>query len=693
MKSKYGQRDAKPETERYRTLNGSAQRAPSTLNDEDRSVEVVMSTEDAVSMGWYDEVLLMSGATGPEQIPLLDSHSRYSVKDQLGSVRDIRKEGEEMIGRAYYASDADSEAAFTKMKEGHATDYSIGYMIRKEVRIDEGQTAVVGGRSFTAKENKPLYVVTEWDYRELSQTPIGADGKSKARSEQPTSPKPIKEKKNMDPRIRAYLESIGLRADASEEEAQAMLEALPEATRALAEAAAKEESEGSEAGERSEGEGETRNAPVATVPPVKAPEVNDAQRTANILAAGRDLGLSEMAQTIIIEDSKISETEAFRKLHAAVQERSSQVQRPGIQVIADQGDKFRAAGVDAMILRSSLRNSFDLNKPAPGAETLRGFSLVEMAREALRVNGKRIDGSVSEMVGRAMVTDDFNYLLANVANKSLNIGWDTAEETWSTCFASGTVNDFKQNSRPRLSEFDDLDEIKEGGEYKYGSVNDDQEVYQLAKYGKLFMITREAIINDDLDSLTAIPSAMGESAARKVGDVAWAVFTANANMGDGNPLFDTANHGNLASSGGALSITTLGAAETAMGLQKDQRGLRRLGIRPNFFIAPLTIKTNAEVFFQSQMIGTQAQPNQNNIYAGNYFTRVYEPRLDDDSTTAWYLAAMKGKTVTVFFLNGAERPYMEEKMGFNVDGAEYKVRMEATAKALDWRGVYKNPGA
>ena len=273
----------------------------------------------------------------------------------------------------------------------------------------------------------------------------------------------------------------------------------------------------------------------------------------------------------------------------------------------------------------------------------------------------------------------------------MNIGWDTAEETWQECFNTGTVNDYKTNSRPSVSEFDDLDEIAEGGEYKYGSLSDAQETYKIAKYGKLFMITREAIINDDLDSLTNTPMKMGESASRKVGDIAWAVFTANAAMGDGVALFNSA-HSNLAASGAALSVTTLGAGELAMGTQTDQRGLRNLNIRPEYYIAPLTVKTASEQYFQSNMIGTQALPNQVNIYSGNYVNRVYEPRLDSDSTTAWYLAGQKGKTVTVFFLNGAERPFMEEKQGFNVDGAEFKVRMEATAKALDWRGVYKNAG-
>ncbi len=673
-----------PESERYRTLTGTGQRAPSTLNDEERSVEVVMATEDVVNMGYYDEVLLISGASGPDQIPLLDSHSRYSVKDQLGSARNIRKSEPELIGRAFYASDADSQGAYIKMKEGHATDYSIGYRRKKEILIAAGQTAIVDGKSYTARESVDLYVVTEWEYRELSQTPIGADGKSKARSEQDqTVPKP--KEKSMHPKVRAFLSTIGLRKEATDEEAGAFMASLPEVTRKLAEAAETSTEEPQE---------EVRTAPEAA--PVVAPAaakpitVDTGIRAKNILRAGRALSLHDEASRMLEDTPEISEVDALRKLSEIVQERSKKVARPGIQVIADAGDKFRAAGTDALLLRSGL--DYKPEKLAPGASELRAFSLREMARECLRANNMRVDGNVHEMVGRAMTTDDFTYILDNVANKSLNIGWDTAEETWSTCFNSDTVNDFKVNSRPRLSEFDDLDEIKESGEYKYGSLDDDQEQYQLAKYGKLFMITREAVINDDLSSMTAVPMKMGESASRKVGDVAWAVFTANANMGDGNALFSAA-HSNLAGAGAGLSVTTLGAATEAMALQKDQRDLRRLNIRPNYYISPVALQTSSEVFFQSNLIGTQANPSQVNIFSGNAFTRVYEPRLDDDSSTAWYIAGARGKTVTVFFLAGAERPFMENRSGFNVDGVEYKVRIEATAKALDWRGLYKNPGA
>jgi hypothetical protein len=278
----------------------------------------------------------------------------------------------------------------------------------------------------------------------------------------------------------------------------------------------------------------------------------------------------------------------------------------------------------------------------------------------------------------------------------------TAQETWQTWCGKGDVPDFKENKRVRPSEFSDLEEVPEDTEYSYGTRIEAQESYKIATFGKLFAISRQTIINDDLGALTNIPAGHGESAARKVGDIAYAALLANSNMGDGKALFHT-DHGNLATEGsiGVPSVGTLAALIMAMKMQKDLQGLRRLNIRPIFFIGPVTLEGASEVFFGSANWSDRAAaatPDaadaslRKNPYSGTYFTRVYEPRLDDDSPAAWYLAGPKGKTIVVFFLNGVQTPYMETKQGWSVDGVEYKVRIDAGAKALDWKALQKNPG-
>jgi hypothetical protein len=45
------------------------------------------------------------------------------------------------------------------------------------------------------------------------------------------------------------------------------------------------------------------------------------------------------------------------------------------------------------------------------------------------------------------------------------------------------------------------------------------------------------------------------------------------------------------------------------------------------------------------------------------------------------------------YLQGAAGPVIESEMGFEVDGISYKCRLDFAAKAIDFRGLYKNVGA
>ena len=73
---------------------------------------------------------------------------------------------------------------------------------------------------------------------------------------------------------------------------------------------------------------------------------------------------------------------------------------------------------------------------------------------------------------------------------------------------------------------------------------------------------------------------------------------------------------------------------------------------------------------------------------------IADARLDANSTTAWYLAAGNDfDTVEVAYLDGNKTPFIEEQAGWSSDGVEVKVRMDAGVAPLEYRTLYKNPGA
>jgi hypothetical protein len=663
----------------YRTISLRAD-APGTLNTEDRSVEAVGSTEDPVEVFDYErweiipEVLLMSGCILPanRQVPLLDTHMRYQTQSVIGSYRGMKIETDSLLGRAHFSAAPEAEGPWTKVREGHLTDFSVGYRVGEAVWIPAGEKQKIKGRDFDG----PLRVVTKWTPRELSVCPIGADQRAKARSI------PTKEKDKMD-ELRKFLVSLGMKEDATDDEMRAF---------------------------QAEIKRKATEAPKAPETPAK-PVDTDAERAEAVRAErARITEISEMCRTWEVPTETVSKLidegqtvdAAREQVMAYLEKKKKDPVLPDsggrATLIFDERDKFREAAEGAVLIRSGIPGEHD---KILGARDLAGYSLVEMARHSLVLANKSPHGNALEMVGRAMTTSDFPYILANVAHKSLFTGWETAEETWNQWCATGSVSDFKTHYSPRVSEFSDLEEIPEDTEYKHGSRTEAQESYQIATYGKLATISRQAVINDDLNAITMNFMGMGEAAARKIGDLPYAVLTANEDMGDSTALFH-ATHGNFVDdgSGAAPGIETIAAGILAMKSQTDLQGLRRLNIRPQFFLAPAALEGVAEVFFRSEKfadedtIATDSSlaATRTNPYSGTYFTRIYETRLDDNDTAAWYLAARKGKTVTVFFLNGVQTPYMEQQAGWEVDGTEFKVRIDAGAKAMDYRGLYFNDG-
>lgn len=655
---------------------------PSTLDEASRSIEVIATTEapatiyDPVRYDVVEEILLMGGAVYPKKVPLTVEHERHAAA-VIGSLTDIKIEGDRMTGKVVFSSSPDAEPYFTKTKEGHLDSFSVTYSDRESVWIDEGQTGIVNGRSFTG----PLLVTKKWTLKSLGLVIYPADKQAKSRSEEQT---PTKEKENMDPKLRAFLERSGLKKDATDVEAWAFFEKI-EVKRA-------EEPKIETKKEDPKIDIEVVRTEAAKVERARVSGINamvdrygfPADEAKKLIDSGADMETARAALDAWMDKKKDIDVPVGR-----------------FEVIKDEKEKFRSAAEDSMVLRASMPG-VSIEKPAPGAQDLMGLSMVEVARHCLRIAGKAYNGSPMEMVGRAMTTSDFPYILANVANKSLMAGWETTPTTWQIWCGTGSVSNFLTHTQVNVSEFTDLDEVPEASEYKYGKRTETKEEYKIVTYGKMAAISRQAVINDDLNAITSKFMGMGEAAARKVNDLPYAVLVANAAMGDGVALFDVSTHKNYVTSGAAPGTTTIAAMILAMGTQKDLQGLRSLNISPEYIIMPKALEGAAEIFFQStafsdhSTVATDSSfaSTRVNPYAGTRFQRIYEGYFDANSLTAgWFGAARKGKTVNLYFLNGVQTPYMEMQNGWNVDGTEMKVRIDVGAKAIDWRGLYWNNGA
>jgi ATP-dependent protease ClpP protease subunit len=355
----------------------------------------------------------------------------------------------------------------------------------------------------------------------------------------------------------------------------------------------------------------------------------------------------------------------------------------------NQAADFMAAASDVLLARAGV----PVENPHPAVRDVRRMSVVAMAERVLSMAGVSTSRkSQNEIIKAALSTADFPELLANTTGRALRAGYENAPATHAAWTAEREVPDFKPQSMLALSEAPSLDKVPELAEYTYGSFSEAAESFSVETFGKIVKISRQALINDDLDAFTRIPQAYGASARRLEADHVYGKLMGDTRLRDKLPLFD-AKHGNLAAIAAALSAESLGAARAAMRKQKGLQGQGFFDPQPRFLLVPVALETKAE-----QLLASLVDPGMANNTGNPEWIRrlllVSDPRLDEHSETAWYLAADPAQhdTIVRAYLAGEPRPYLEESSEFERDAIGQKCRLDFGVGVIDYRGLYMNPG-
>lgn len=104
-----------------------------------------------------------------------------------------------------------------------------------------------------------------------------------------------------------------------------------------------------------------------------------------------------------------------------------------------------------------------------------------------------------------MSSSDLPYILENVANKSLIMGFESVVQNHEKFCSFVDLMDFKTQTRVALSAFETLTETPELGDVKFSGLSELKESYRIATYQRAIAYSRQALINDDLSALTATP--------------------------------------------------------------------------------------------------------------------------------------------------------------------------------------------
>jgi hypothetical protein len=440
-------------------------------------------------------------------------------------------------------------------------------------------------------------------------------------------------------------------------------------------------------------------APAAAGPSMEEIRTQERHRAADISglcqrhALGGELAADMIARGISIDEARAEVLDKLADVDALAARRSEPI---AATARAGADTAYRDAVGEALLHRFMP----GVHALPERAREFRGLSLIEMAKDALERRGARTRGMskmevASEALGlRAGVgyhsTSDFPAILANVANKTLRAAYDSTPRTFTAWARRATIVDFKPVQRTQLGGAPDLQRVLESGEFSYGTIGEGKEVYALATYGRIVAITRQTLINDDLDAFTRISAAFGAAAADLESDIVYSILTANAAMGDGVALFH-ATHANLGTAA-VIGETALSEAYRMFGQQKGIED-RLISILPRYIIVPPG-KRSLEARKQITAT-TPANTADVNTFAGRLEV-IEEPRLIPGAgQDPWYLAADPARidTVEYAYLEGQQGVYTETRMGFEVDGLEIKARHDFASKAIDWRGLYKNAGA
>ena len=717
-----------------------------TANPETKSVEVVVASENPVER--YDserdsvirEILLMDGVefrTERMQLPIVDSHDRSTVRNVLGSVRNIRTEGTQLVGDATFARDTDSQDAYQKLLDGHLTDFSITATPKQITSVRRGETYSLRGETIEG----PADIVTRWMPTDASLVAAGADETSTVRDLQRSyffngddlmkralteEMKAMLVAKGMPEQIedpeQALTWVVGMMTEAAEESPEIEMENKPMENAMAAE----EEMKKMEHPEKKMAEGMDQEEEIKQT--VQRALKEDSKRRKEIVAlcsaANIERSFAEqLCDTGVSLD--IARTQILEKVLMSNQPLGASSGRERIEVTRSSDDKFNEAIRDGLISRAfrgaGLKSSpFSGGKPAEGSEEFKHFGLMRMAEKILQRQGVNTDRMSNRDIALAALgspavcnrfnierssyhtTGSFSNLLLDAANKTLLTAYEEAPTTYQLWARTApAVADFKAVNRIRFSEAPDLEVVPETKPYKQGVMTDSKESYKVEKYGAIFTVSWETVVNDDLDAISRIPAMHGNAARRKVNKVVYNVLTSNPTMGDGYSLF-SASHAsgtNYANASAAPSVSTLNTAFRDMMKQKGLTSDAIINVTPRYLIVPVSVSAGA-----LQLVGSLADPgaggsaagnsNSLNIYGPNGsrpLQVIVEPVLEAYSTTGWFLAADYASvdTVEVSFLQGEESPVLENEWDFNTDCYKYKVRQTFGVAAIDWRGLYK----
>lgn len=321
----------------------------------------------------------------------------------------------------------------------------------------------------------------------------------------------------------------------------------------------------------------------------------------------------------------------------------------------------------------------------PSGDVIRSSDFFGLASRALTMSGQSVSlaDSRDKIIRRAMHgTSDFPALLGSAVGRVLSDMYAEVQAPLKSVARLANLPDFRSRSVVRVGGAPSLEPVNEHGEYTHGTLSDAANGWRLTTYGRILALTRQAMVNDDLQGFATLIQKFAQAAARREADELARMLISPAEV-DGSPLFH-ADRSSLISN--SLNLDGLGEAVSALRQQKEVDGGLILQ-EPAALVVPAALEMTARQLAASfaAVVAKDVQPYTLSV--------VVEPRLDAVSKKDWYLVSNAQSALEYGYLDGAQGVQVTQREGFEVDGLEVKATLDFGCGWVSPVGWVKGLGA
>jgi len=622
-------------------------------------------------------VIDLAGLKAKAPIPILLDHDTRQIVGHAEEI-DVQATGVQIKGLVSGGGQA-SEQVQAAATNGFPWKASVGVVPEKLEFVGEDIKTQVNGKTLTG----PLYVARKSSLRETSFVAIAADDRTSVK----VAASAAHSTKETDMDFTTWIEAMGLvEAELRDDQIAKLKE--------------KYQAEIKAAGKPKDG----------TPPPIEAAkfdvsaiELAAAKHLANVEAKAAAFSgkVADAKHSEILASGRVKSAELKAKalneewpsprLEVELVKAAADVEVALIRAERPAGPGIHASSQDTepQVIQAALAITAGIREPEKhfkpevleAAGKLRNLGLQEMLLMQASANGYHgrqsiSDANLRDVLKAAFSTHTVTTMLTQLGNKFLLEGFLLQEQTWRQVADVKTVSDFKAMTAFRLNSDLEYEEVGPAGEIKHGSMSQESYSYQAKTYARMAALTRQDIINDDLNAFSDIRRHLGLGAVLKMNKLFWTAWLTARN----GAAFWTSTRKNLVTSA-ALGEAGLTAAVLAFRTMPNPNG-GFLGFTPTAIVVPPQLEATADKIYESGEIRDTTANTKTfttNIYQRRFPAIVVNEMGDSSytgySATSWHMITNPAvlASATMAFLNGQQSPTIESAdADFNVLGIQFR---------------------